>query len=426
MEEQEQNKRWITILLVIGNIIIWSIIMIFIAIAKVDAAASASEYNTNTIYLRDTSGTYHSYQNTSRQTVGYNTNLINYQWTQYQGGVTDLTVVLRIYNYNRPTKPSLNINVTENGSQVQTFNSTYTCGLSWNQSQLVGQLECSIHVMTILNGGTYFEVSVTPNNVLPYIDFQAYGTAAITPDDSLSNETFISGINNQTNTIVNNINDLKDGIINVITEQNETCKNYNYTNEPIEITGKYINANGIETNANGNNISEYIEIKANETYIYSSTTGLSNAYCLYNKKKELINCSGRTTTGTINIVPQQNGYIRYNILSNQTITFKGNYCITNAEQQHDDAMDILDKLQHSTPWEERTANISDFEDYEDAEEILNEYTDVDFNSVQIDLDPDTNNWVWNTLTSLINTNRLVFGMIISILSIGIIKLILNR
>lgn len=69
---------------------------------------------------------------------------------------------------------------------------------------------------------------------------------------------------------------------------------------------------------------------------------------------------------------------------------------------------------------------ADFEDLEDVETSLHTYTNVNLNSFDVDLDSDTNSWVWNTLTSILNTHTLIFGMIISILSIGLIKLILNR
>lgn len=73
-----------------------------------------------------------------------------------------------------------------------------------------------------------------------------------------------------------------------------------------------------------------------------------------------------------------------------------------------------------------TPDTTDFDSYEDIEDDLNQYTNINLNSFNVDIDTDTNNWVWTTLTSLLNTSALVFGMVISILSIGLIKLILNR
>lgn len=73
-----------------------------------------------------------------------------------------------------------------------------------------------------------------------------------------------------------------------------------------------------------------------------------------------------------------------------------------------------------------TPDTTDFDNFEDVEDELKTYTNVNLNSFNVDLDTDTNNWVWTTLTNLIQANALVFGMVISILSIGLIKLIMNR
>lgn len=305
MEEIEEEKKsgWTRILLII-NLIIWTIILfIWFIFNGVVHAQTGTMYNTNTIYLRDTSGNYHSYANTSRQTVGYNTNLVNYQWTTYQGGVVDSTVVLRIYNYNRPTKPILSINVTENGSSVPYYNSSYSCDLTWDGTQLIGQLECTIHVMTTLQGGNYWEIQVTPNNILPYIDFQAYGSAFITPNDGATS----TDIQNQTITIINNENANTDRVIDR----------------------------------------------------------------LY--------------------------------------------------QDHQEQLEQLSAIYTTV-----NPDSSDFDNLESVEDDLHQYTNVNLNSFNVDLDSDTNNWVWSTLTSILNTHTLIFGMVISILSIGLIKLILNR
>lgn len=187
----------IKIILCIAMIILITLIStLFIGVVK------AEEYYTNTIYLRDTNGNYHGYSNTSRQTVGYNTNLINYQWTTYQGGIVDSTVTLRIYNYNRPQKPQFTIVVTENGAPATYYSSDYSCDLQWNESQLSGQLECTIHVIATLQGGNYWEIQMTPRAILPYIDFQAYGSAIIVSNGSATAED----IQNQTIQIINNQN----------------------------------------------------------------------------------------------------------------------------------------------------------------------------------------------------------------------------
>lgn len=314
MEEQEQNKRWITVLLVIGNIIIWSIIMLFIAIAKVDAASI--NYDSTGHYVK-VGNNFQSVQRNTNTNITGAVNQINIQYQGYQTGAANGVVVIQI---SSTINNLLSCN-TSNATYIGNFIRLQQNGQTINSIMTIRNCTSNISTLNVEIGFLANVTSGTGN----YLEFQLIN---------------MGGILNPTIRIY--------GVLQVNTSSNLTPEDLN--TQTIQIL------NGVTNNIQ-------------------------------------------------------------NVLNNQNSI---------AEQQHDDAMDILDKLQHSTPWEERTANISDFEDYEDAEDILNEYTDVDFNSVQIDLDPDTNNWVWNTLTSLINTNRLVFGMVISILSIGIIKLILNR
>lgn len=70
---------------------------------------------------------------------------------------------------------------------------------------------------------------------------------------------------------------------------------------------------------------------------------------------------------------------------------------------------------------------SNFDDYEASEgELLDSISDVDMNSLNIGIDSNSSNFVWDTTTRLIQSHPAVFGMFISILSIGIIKLALGR
>lgn len=434
MEEQEQNKRWITILLVIGNIIIWSIIMLFIAIAKVDAAPTTYPLSAWSVgHSGEDSGA--KGNNTTFSWAWpkeyYSSAYINIIFTGYSGTTTaHARVETNLPNF------CLFQTIIYNGNQPTNITTTRQCSGNTNNNM-------DIYFQIVSTQGQNITLQLKPSgyfNLFNSLDITAKisGSEDVELSNDLTNDTFINATNNQTTTIINNmqsnINDLKDGIINVITEQNETCEEYNYiiNNLPISKDNAYLNERGEIIDSGGTNtswkISEKIKVSKGKTYEYrKQNTSSITMLCYYKEDETLIGCYSGTTSYSLNAT--EKGYVKININKNtitNNATFTGTYCQKVSEQQHDDAMDILDKLQHSTPWEERTANISDFEDYEDAEDILNEYTDVDFNSVQIDLDPDTNNWVWNTLTSLINTNRLVFGMVISILSIGIIKLILNR
>lgn len=70
---------------------------------------------------------------------------------------------------------------------------------------------------------------------------------------------------------------------------------------------------------------------------------------------------------------------------------------------------------------------SSYNDYNGAEQnLLDKTKDIDLNTLDIGIDVNSSKWVWNTLTSFIQSHTVVFGIFISILSIGIIKLALGR
>ena len=74
------------------------------------------------------------------------------------------------------------------------------------------------------------------------------------------------------------------------------------------------------------------------------------------------------------------------------------------------------------------ADQSDFDSYSSNEDSLKSVmsSGADFSNVKVNLDSGTNNFVWDLVTRFVQSNSLVFGLVISILSIGIIKLVFNR
>ena len=79
-------------------------------------------------------------------------------------------------------------------------------------------------------------------------------------------------------------------------------------------------------------------------------------------------------------------------------------------------------LKDDTPVDDRP--LRDFSESEDDlidKDNLDKVQDID-----ISLDTKTSEFFWDTFTRIINTNSLIYGLIISVLSLGIIKLILNR
>ena len=101
------------------------------------------------------------------------------------------------------------------------------------------------------------------------------------------------------------------------------------------------------------------------------------------------------------------------------------------QQQHQDSLNEQNAINGITNADYNgtleQANTQDYNDYQTQENnLLNNMQSMDLNSVNIAIDQDSSNFVWNTMTRLIQSHSLIFSMIISILSIGVIKLMLSR
>ena len=70
---------------------------------------------------------------------------------------------------------------------------------------------------------------------------------------------------------------------------------------------------------------------------------------------------------------------------------------------------------------------TEFNNYQDAEDdLMDKVNEADMSVLDVAIDVDSSNFVWDTLTDLIQSHTLIFSTIIAILSIGIIKLALGR
>lgn len=96
------------------------------------------------------------------------------------------------------------------------------------------------------------------------------------------------------------------------------------------------------------------------------------------------------------------------------------------QQQTNDKLDEIQNTDISD--EDKTMpDDSSYKDYSSTQdELLDKTKEADLDSLDVGLDVNSSSWVWDTLTSLIQSHSVVFGMVIAILSIGVIKLVLGR
>lgn len=70
---------------------------------------------------------------------------------------------------------------------------------------------------------------------------------------------------------------------------------------------------------------------------------------------------------------------------------------------------------------------SSYQDYQDAEDaLIDSIGEADLSSVDIAIDNDSSNFIWDTITDIFQSHPLIMSTVIAILSIGIIKLALGR
>lgn len=165
-----------------------------------------------------------------------------------------------------------------------------------------------------------------------------------------------------------------------------------------------------ETNTNGNTICKPLYTSNNNKSYKGIRVYISQAQ--YNTNNLNI----------INIIVNKN-YMRYTSTQDET----NNILYENQEQQQQNWDNFNNTDIGESAKEEPNINAS--EQVNNKEEELYNSIKQDPNELDIlsiDLDPDTNNWIWNTFNSLVSTHRYIIILIVSILTIGLAKQILQR
>lgn len=98
------------------------------------------------------------------------------------------------------------------------------------------------------------------------------------------------------------------------------------------------------------------------------------------------------------------------------------------QQQREDSKAIQDKMDKDIDESDKEAPNQD--EYNEAKEkennIIGSISDVSPNDITFSQDIQATNKIWELTTKILQTNAKVMGLVISVLSIGIIKLIMNR
>lgn len=190
-------------------------------------------------------------------------------------------------------------------------------------------------------------------------------------------------------------------------------------------TTYYVNWNSTLTFTNSYNYAVFFRISSIDILTDEEMTSLINDYTNIN-----------ALNNQISKIQETNDKLDEQISQNNTIINQNQDIIDNQEQTNEklDEQTQQDKEQHDelmnsdiSEEDKELPDDSKYQDYTSTEDSLKDKVNqADLSVVSIGIDANSSNWVWNTLTNLIQSNAVIFGMFIAILSIGIIKLALGR
>ncbi len=255
-------------------------------------------------------------------------------------------------------------------------------------------------------------------------------TQNIINNQNTNTSSIINGIDGATQEAIDNANQNKEDIINNQNantdkeiESQQVCDKIDKNNT---ILNGALGSTGNISSVSDFGVTDYIKIDSNSKINRIVTTNESNAYtCFYNINKSFISCIANFNQSIgILTIPDNASYVRFTIkLSSNKPQFE--ICRNGNQAMNDSINDMKDMDIGSE--DKEVPSDDKYQDYEEQEQILKDSMEqADLNDLDIAIDVPTSDFIWQTITRLINSNSLVFGMFIAILSIGIIKLAFGR
>ena len=157
------------------------------------------------------------------------------------------------------------------------------------------------------------------------------------------------------------------------------------------------------------------------TYNYESNGNYSNLYL--NSLWSSYNSYGVEVAFQILSVQNE---IYTSDMASQDVENQQNQEIINQQQQTNDKLDDITDMDIPDSSKEDLDD-SSFQDYSDAEsDLMDSVGEADLSNVDIAIDSDSSNFIWDTITDIFQSHPLIMSTVIAILSIGIIKLALGR
>ena len=176
----------------------------------------------------------------------------------------------------------------------------------------------------------------------------------------------------------------------------------------------------------------YVVIINWQTYIDSESGGSFDGYFTVYQDVNM-------SVQLIDFVVNSNNYVSADNYSSQSlinqnsqIINQNNTIINQNNQQLQEQQETNDKLDNITDMDipdssKEDLDDSSYQDYQGAEsDLMDSVGEADLSSVDIAIDGDSSNFIWDTITEIFQSHPLIMSTVIAILSIGIIKLALGR
>ena len=200
-----------------------------------------------------------------------------------------------------------------------------------------------------------------------------------------------------------------------------------YSNDPSEITNISVNHTNYSCSYSN---STYTGGKVVIVNFKAFSTG-SHSIVLYQSSTASIELIDFVVNSTNYVNPED--YSSQTLINQNSQIINQNTTIINQNnqqlQEQQETNDKLDEIKDMDISEEdkELPDDSSYQDYNDAEgDLIDKVNSADMDSLDIAIDTDTSNFIWDTITDLFNSHPMIMSTIIALLSIGVIKLALGR
>ena len=345
--------------------------------------------------------------------IGLFTNIGSVNALSNTGIFKDLTISDNGNFYNNTNASGANSNLgyeVATGSYGQNYEYEYYYAVSETETQLINYgitlTQCG---MNLKAGRNYSIIYYFKSGGFPYI-YPNYANTTyklgISNDVSTANLSFNPSewyADNIGTPLPGNFNTVHSFILTFEAPTNGACLSVSYSSKTSNVSSHQYLFLGYELTDHGQHVPTVDEIK----------DGLESSF------DDLYNNFLDATISINNAIDAMHDHLNGNINASTNE-------ILDKQEETNQALGEIKDMDISEE-DKELPDDTEFNNYQDAEDdLMDKVNEADMSVLDVAIDVDSSNFVWDTLTDLIQSHTLIFSTIIAILSIGIIKLALGR